>query len=127
MAFPSATAAAGSAADARRRGAGSGGWREPPEPWSGRVASERDAPDTLRLRSASGAARPIALPKLPALDRAGTLAAFVEAVRSGSEPETSGRRNLRTLALTFAAIRSATERRRVAISELLAELPEDLR
>jgi hypothetical protein len=32
-----------------------------------------------------------------------------------------------TLALTIAAIRSATERRRVVVSELLADLPEDVR
>ena len=92
-------------------------------------ASRRDrrVPDTLRFRTPAGVARPIPLPQLPAVDRAGTLAAFVEAVRSGSEPETSGRRNLPTLALTLAAIQSATERRRVAISELMAALPEDLR
>ena len=93
--------------------------------WASRT--DTTAPDTLRLLTASGAARPIALPTLAAVDRAGTLAAFVEAVRSGSEPETSGRRNLPTLALTIAAIRSATERRRVAISELMADLPEDVR
>ncbi len=93
--------------------------------WASR--KERGAPDSLRLRTVSGAARPVELPKLAALDRAGTLAAFVEAVRSGSEPETSGRRNLQTLALVIAAIRSATERRRVAISELIADLPEDVR
>jgi predicted dehydrogenase len=93
--------------------------------WTSRT--DRDTPDTLRLRTASGVARPVALPKLAAVDRAGTLAAFVEAVRSGSEPETSGRRNLPTLALSIASIRSATERRRVAISELMADLPEDVR
>ena len=93
--------------------------------WASR--RDRGAPDTLRYRTPAGVARPIPLPKLTALDRAGTLAAFVEAVRSGSEPETSGRRNLPTLALTLAAIQSATERRRVAISELMADLPEDLR
>jgi predicted dehydrogenase len=93
--------------------------------WASR--KERGAPDTLRLRTATGAASPVALPRLPALDRAGTLGAFVEAVRSGSEPETSGRRNLRTLALTIAAIQSATKRRRVALSELIADLPEDVR
>jgi predicted dehydrogenase len=67
------------------------------------------------------------MPRLPALDRAGTLAAFVEAIRSGTEPETSGRRNLPTLALSLAAIRSAAERRGVEMSELLADLPEDVR
>jgi predicted dehydrogenase len=93
--------------------------------WASR--GDRGAPDRLRLRAPGGAARPVALPAIPALDRAGSLAAFVEALRSSSEPETSGRRNLPTLALTLAAIRSATERRRVAISELIADLPEDVR
>jgi predicted dehydrogenase len=93
--------------------------------WTSRT--DRDTPDRLRLLTSSGAARPIELPKLTAVDRAGTLAAFVQAVRSGSEPETSGRRNLGTLALSIAAIRSAEERRRVALSELLASLPEDAR
>lgn len=106
-----------------------GEWRLEGDDGALEWASRRDrgAPDTLRLLTAAGAARPVALPKLPAVDRAGTLAAFVEAVRSGSEPETSGRRNLPTLALSIAAIRSATERRRVAISELLADLAEDVR
>lgn len=111
-----------------------------PTPWAGEWRLEgadgdlewtsrrdRGRPDLLRLRTAGGAPRPVTLPTLPALDRAGTLGAFVDAVRSGTEPETSGRRNLPTMALVIAAIRSATERRRVAISELLADLPEDLR
>jgi predicted dehydrogenase len=76
---------------------------------------------------AGGAARPVELPPIAALDRAGALAAFVDAIRTGVEPETSGRRNLLTLALTLAAIRSATERRRVAVAELLEDLPEDVR
>jgi predicted dehydrogenase len=119
-----------------------GSWisRGRPTPWGGEWRLEgadgalewtsrrdRDARDTFWVRSRGGAARPVELPKLPALDRAGTLAALVEAVRFGSEPETSGRRNLPTLALSIAAIRSATERRRVAIAELIGELPEDLR
>lgn len=39
--------------------------------------------------------------------RAGALAAFAEAVATGVEPETSGRRNLASLALAEAAARSA--------------------
>jgi predicted dehydrogenase len=119
-----------------------GSWisRGRPTPWGGEWRLEgadgalewasrgdRGVVDRLRLRTAGGSARPVVLPDVPALDRAGALAAFVEAVRSGSEPETSGRRNVPTLALTIAAIRSATERRRVVVSELLADLPEDVR
>ncbi|GCE05795.1 Gfo/Idh/MocA family protein [Dictyobacter aurantiacus] len=50
---------------------------------------------------------PIVLPELTALDRSGSLAAFVEAVNTNSVPETTGRDNLKTLALMFAAIESA--------------------
>ncbi|WP_201361119.1 Gfo/Idh/MocA family protein [Dictyobacter formicarum] len=50
---------------------------------------------------------PLALPELTALDRSGSLAAFAEAVSTNSIPETSGRENLKTLALMFAAIESA--------------------
>ncbi|GCE19860.1 Gfo/Idh/MocA family protein [Dictyobacter kobayashii] len=49
----------------------------------------------------------VELPALEALDRSGSLAAFVEAVNTNSIPETSGRDNLKTLALMFAAIESA--------------------
>jgi predicted dehydrogenase len=79
--------------------------------------------DRLRLRSGRGATRSVSLPVVADLDRAGALEAFVEAVRTGREPETSGRRNLGTLALTLAAVRSATERRRVAVAELLRAVP----
>ena len=48
------------------------------------------------------------LPELAYIGRAGSLAAFVQAVRTGVEPETSGRANLGTLALMEAMIRSAT-------------------
>ncbi|GLV58995.1 oxidoreductase [Dictyobacter sp. S3.2.2.5] len=50
---------------------------------------------------------PITLPELTERDRSGSLAAFVEAVKTNSVPETSGRDNLKTLALMFAAIESA--------------------
>jgi predicted dehydrogenase len=82
--------------------------------------------DALHVRR-PGRVDAVPLPEFPALDRAGALAAFVDAVRSGAEPETSGRRNLRTLALTLATMRSATERRQVEVRELVDELPEDLR
>jgi predicted dehydrogenase len=83
--------------------------------------------DVVRLRTAGRGPRVLPLSGVAELDRAGTLAAFVQAVRTGSEPETSGRRNLATLALTLASIRSATERRVVDVAELTAEIPGDLR
>lgn len=119
-----------------------GSWvsRGRPTPWGGEwrlegedgaiewaTRGDRGVPDRLRRRTPGGAAIPVELPPVAALDRAGALAAFVDAIRTGTEPETSGRRNLPTLALTLAAIRSATERRRVAVADLLEDLPEDVR
>ena len=82
--------------------------------------------DVVRLRTAAGW-RAVELPDLPAVDRAGTVAVFAHALAAGEEPETSGRRTLPTLAVTLAAVRSATERRRVPVAELASELPEELR
>jgi predicted dehydrogenase len=47
------------------------------------------------------------LPRIPATDRAGSLKAFVNAVRTGVEPDTSGRRNIGSIALTYAALRAS--------------------
>ncbi|GER88706.1 oxidoreductase [Dictyobacter vulcani] len=47
------------------------------------------------------------LPTIAEHDRAGSLAAFVTALKTKTVPETSGRDNLKTLALMFAAIESA--------------------
>lgn len=63
---------------------------------------------TVRIRGQR--ARRVELPTLPQIDRAGTLAAFVRAIRTGAEPETSGRDNLGSLALMEAAIASAEQR-----------------
>ena len=49
----------------------------------------------------------VPMPDLRYVGRAGVLAAFAEAVATGAEPETSGRRNLPSLALAEAAARSA--------------------
>ena len=48
------------------------------------------------------------LPGVPQIDRAGSLHAFAQAVGTGEQPECSGRDNLGSLALMFAAIASAT-------------------
>ena len=70
-------------------------------------SSRGDDPENVLLRHHDGTVKEIELPELPVVDRRGSLAAFVEAVKTGTEPETSGRRNLNTLALMFAAIESA--------------------
>jgi predicted dehydrogenase len=50
---------------------------------------------------------PVALPALTTIDFAGSLAAFTQAILTGTEPTSSGKDNLKTLALMFAAIASA--------------------
>jgi predicted dehydrogenase len=110
-----------------RRTPWGGEWRIQGTDGALEFATRGETPDVARLRSAAGRARRIDLPAVPNPDRSGALADFVHAIRTGEEPATSGRRNLATLALTLAAVRSATERRRILIDELLAELPEDLR
>jgi predicted dehydrogenase len=69
--------------------------------------SRGEEPDRLVVHPLQKALQEVALPDIPLTDRNGSLAAFVEAVRTGKEPETSGRNNLPTLALMFAAIKSA--------------------
>ncbi|HET9344598.1 MAG TPA: Gfo/Idh/MocA family oxidoreductase [Candidatus Limnocylindrales bacterium] len=85
--------------------------------WASR--GDQGVHDRVILRPAGDRALRIDLPTIGEIDRAGSLAAFAEAVATGREPETSGRRNLGTLALTYAAVRSATEHRRVDVAELL--------
>ena len=94
----------------------------PATPWSGEwridcrdgeiaFASRGDAEaviDRLTVRERGGEARPMTLPEIGPTGRAGVLAAFLEAVRTRAVPETDGRANLGTMALTHAAIASAT-------------------
>jgi predicted dehydrogenase len=75
--------------------------------WTGRVGMMSAAGDRVLVREADGEERELALPALPLVDWAGSLAEFAAAVREGREPETSGRENLGTLALTLAAVESA--------------------
>lgn len=49
----------------------------------------------------------IVLPTVERTDRAGTLTEFVAAITEGRQPDNSGRDNLSTLALTYAAVESA--------------------
>ncbi len=66
-----------------------------------------DQPEYVALRLLGKPVNNIEVPELTDIDRAGSLAAFVQAVQNNSTPETSGRDNLKTLALMFAAIESA--------------------
>ncbi|HCI81616.1 MAG TPA: gfo/Idh/MocA family oxidoreductase [Ktedonobacter sp.] len=71
--------------------------------WTGRGEIPEQA--TVHLRDEEP--QQVELSPLPATDRAGSLNAFVQAIDTGTEPETSGRNNIPTLKLMFAAIESA--------------------
>ncbi len=73
--------------------------------------------DRVVLRPRAGRARTLKLPAVQRTGTSGTLTEFADAIRSGREPETSGRNNIGTIALMAAAVESATLRRPVTIFE----------
>ena len=73
--------------------------------WTSRDAT---VSDRVIIRPLGKRAHQVKLPALALTDRLGSLQAFAQAVRTGQEPECSGRDNLRSLALMQAAIESAT-------------------
>jgi predicted dehydrogenase len=85
--------------------------------WTGPV--DASLAGTVRLARAGEPFRRVALPRLPALDRAAILADLRAAVDSDRAPETGVADNLRSLATTFAMARSSEERRPVEVAELL--------
>jgi predicted dehydrogenase len=64
--------------------------------------------DRVSIHGIAKRARNAPMPVLEHIDRAGSLHAFAEAIQTGNEPETAGRDNIGSLALTAAAIQSAT-------------------
>lgn len=70
--------------------------------------------DAVRVRRA-GAPERLELAPLARTDRAGTLTEFVTAIAAGREPENSGRDNIASLALTYAAVDSAAAGRPVPV------------
>lgn len=74
--------------------------------WSSR-GDEGVLDDRVATRTRGGRARNVKLPEMSRIDRAGTLAEFVSAIREGREAETSGRDNLGTLRMVEAAVESA--------------------
>jgi len=74
--------------------------------WTGRDDQGAKG-DRVAVRLLGKPARRVELPELPAIDQAGSLAAFAQAIATGQEPESSGRANLGSLALTMAMIESA--------------------
>ncbi len=73
------------------------------------------AQDRVVVRNRDGDERTIALAPVPRTGTWGSLTEFASAIRTGREPETSGRNNLGTIALMTAAVESATLREPVAI------------
>ena len=71
------------------------------------ATSRGEKPDYVAIRPLGKRLRTLKLPEVPLIDRDGTLDAFVKAVQTGEEPETSGRNNLKTLELMLAAVESA--------------------
>ncbi len=85
-------------------------------------AGARLSADRLAIRRPGGPATAEPLAPLPFHDRAGTLAAFAEAIRTGETPAgfPTGADNLASLAMVEAAVRSAARGgERVRIAELL--------
>jgi predicted dehydrogenase len=72
---------------------------------------DNNAPDTVKIRKFGKRERKLELPNLEFVGRVGSLNAFVEAIRTGIEPATSGRDNIKSLQLSLEAIRSAQEKR----------------
>jgi predicted dehydrogenase len=87
---------------------------------------QREKMDRLTLYRPGHRPEKPKLPEMPLKDRAGALAAFARWIATGKPPETisSGEDNLKSLALMFAAIRSAREDGRpVPSAEILEEAP----
>lgn len=87
-----------------------GEWRlefERGEVWfTSRGDMDRDA-DELWIRRDGGTPRREKLPRMDALDRAGSLREFAACIRGGHEPTTVGEANIGSIALTYAAIEAA--------------------
>jgi predicted dehydrogenase len=79
--------------------------------------------DTLRFSNKPSGLKKIPLVKWPVAHQAYLLRAFSTGLDTGVEPETSGNRNLNSLATTYAVVRAAGEGRRVMVSEMLESPP----
>jgi predicted dehydrogenase len=102
-----------------------GSWVSPSPvtPWAGEwklecehgeisfTSRDNHVPDMVKLKKLGKRERKLELPELEFVGRAGSLNAFVQAIRTGTEPETSGRDNIKSLQLSLESIRSAQEKR----------------
>lgn len=78
--------------------------------------------DRVVMRPRRGRPKAVLLPAMTRIDRAGTLNEFASAISDGREPETSGRDNLNTLAMTTAAVESADRGEAVQVPRPGAQL-----
>lgn len=69
--------------------------------------SRGEIPDSVTVRERGKRTRNLRLPDYPLQDRHGSLHAFVQAVQTGQEPESSGRNNLKTLALMLTSVEAS--------------------
>lgn len=83
--------------------------------WTSRDGKPIERADAVMIRQRGETAERLVLPSIRYVGRAGSLDAFIRAIRTGDEPETSGRENLKTLALTLAAVESAQTQRPVLL------------
>lgn len=76
--------------------------------------------DGLAFSNKPGSRRAVRPVKWPRDGQAYLLDAFADALDTQTQPETSGRDNLNSLAATYAVVRAAREQRRVELAELLS-------
>lgn len=70
--------------------------------------------DRVQIRTGDDV-RELELPTVERTDRAGTLTEFVTAISEGRQPENSGRNNLGSIGLTYAAVESAAKQQPVTL------------
>lgn len=75
--------------------------------------------DRLAFSNAPEKKKDVALVRWPKTHQAYLLESFANALDSGEEPETSGRRNLNSLATTYAVVRAAKQHCKIKVSDLL--------
>jgi predicted dehydrogenase len=75
--------------------------------------------DAITFSDKPARRRKVSQVKMPLVHQAYLLDAFAGYLDDGTEPETSGRRNLNSLAATYAAVRSARKKQRVLVRDLL--------
>jgi predicted dehydrogenase len=83
--------------------------------WTGRENDTVEF-DRVSIQRPGGPVTPVALEPVELHGRAGSLRAFARAVETGTEPETSGRDNLGSVALMEAAVASAKSGAVVAVT-----------